>query len=542
VTVTGPAGHGPLDPVARVIHLHLSAPSLSDNRSYEARVRQAVGDVLGGPPRIPVEVCRSFPRVLTGAGFNASAVVVDGGAGWEVIELRPAAAPSKPLGLAVDIGTTTLVFHLVDLLSGRTLSTLSIPNPQRSHGADILERILFAEQGGGLGILQSALTEAVAGAIEELAGVQGAAVRDICFVAVSGNTVMCHLLFGLQPEGLRREPYTPVVNLFDMVRCRDIGIHVHPLAWLYCFPNVGSYFGGDLMAGILASGMHRKEEISLLVDVGTNAEVVLGNSDWLVACAGAAGPALEGGTAACGMSAEPGAIDRVSIHRETLAVRYSVIGGHPPKGLCGSGIIDFLAAMFLAGLVDPTGRLVPERDAARMQRIGGEWAYVLVPAAETAHHRPVFLAQSDVKNIIRSKAAMYTILNVATRAVGLGFEDVEHIYVAGAFGNYIDPENAVTVGMLPDVPRERFHGIGNAAGEGAAMALKWRKARDEVERLREKITYLEMNVRGDFMNQLTAAMFLPHTDRSRFPSVAERLALGQGAPSHGEAVPQPEQR
>lgn len=261
----------------------------------------------------------------------------------------------------------------------------------------------------------------------------------------------------------------------------------------------------------------------MFVDVGTNAEVVLGNRDWLVACAGAAGPALEGGILACGTRARPGAVERVDIDPDTLELTYRTIGGGPPVGICGSGVIDLLAAMFLAGLVEPTGKLVPERDPRRMRRIGGEWAYVLADEAAGGAGTPVYISQSDVKNLIRSKGAMYTILNVVVQSVGVGFEDIRRFYVAGAFGSYIDPARAVAIGMLPDVPLDRFQGLGNAAGEGAVAALRRRSARAEVEELRERITYLEMNVRGDFMSQLTGALFLPHTDLKRFPSVAARL-------------------
>jgi uncharacterized 2Fe-2S/4Fe-4S cluster protein (DUF4445 family) len=263
----------------------------------------------------------------------------------------------------------------------------------------------------------------------------------------------------------------------------------------------------------------------MLVDMGTNAEVVLGNRDWLVACAGAAGPALEGGILSCGMSAQPGAIDRVDMDPNSLAVMFHTKDGEAPKGLCGSGIIDLLAAMFMAGLVDSTGRLVVDRDNPRLQQLNGEWIYVVADPHETGHGKPVYISQSDIKNLIRSKGAMYTILNVVTQSVGIDFKDIETFYVAGAFGNYIDPQKAVIIGMLPDIPLERFKVLENAAGTGAVEALKNRNTGKEVEEICDRITYLEMNVRGDFMNQLTASLFLPHTDLSRFPSVADMMKV-----------------
>ena len=373
------------DPVARAIALDLPGPSLSDNRSHESRVRAALESELGQPPLLPLEICRVLPGVLPSSGYKVQALVLDGPCGWETARVSAAGGSLRPYGLAVDLGSTTVVFYLVDLGSGEVISTLSKSNPQRVHGEDILERILFAGQDNGLETLQSEVIGLFNSSVREITAGQGMRPEDISFIAMAGNTTMCHLFLGLDPGNICREPYIPVVNRFDLIRPGEIGINVHPRAWLYCFPNIGSYFGGDLLAGILASGMHLREEISMLVDVGTNAEVVLGNRDWLVACAGAAGPALEGGILSCGMSARPGAIDRVEIDRNNLDVTFHTIDGKAPEGLCGSGIIDLLAAMFVAGLVDPTGKLVADRDRGRMQQVNGEWAYIVAGPHETGH-------------------------------------------------------------------------------------------------------------------------------------------------------------
>ncbi|NIA08420.1 MAG: DUF4445 domain-containing protein [Nitrospiraceae bacterium] len=510
-----------LDPVARVITLDLPRPTLDDNRSHESRIRSALEDSLGHSPQISLNICRDLPNILPGSGYKVGALVLDGPCGWELGQVS--AGSLRPYGLAVDLGSTTLVFYLVDLVSGKIISTISKTNPQRVHGEDILERILFAGRDNGLQILQSALIDLFNSSIQEITAAKGLRPKDIFFITVAGNTTMCHFFLGLNPAHICKEPYIPVANSFDMIRPQEIGIDVHPQAWLYCFPNVGSYFGGDLLAGILISGMHQREEISMLIDVGTNAEVILGNRDWLVACAGAAGPALEGGILSCGMRAQPGAIERVDIDPDSLALNYRTIGKQAPKGLCGSAIIDLLAAMFLGGLVDPTGKLVRDRDRSRIQQQGGEWVYVVAGPKETGTGKPVYLSQSDIKNLIRSKGAMYTILSIVVQNVGIGFEDIDTFYIAGAFGNYVDPQKAITIGMLPDIPIGRFKGLGNAAGNGAIEALRWRKARKEIEEIRNKITYLEMNVRGDFMSQLTGALFLPHTDLTRFPSVKEMI-------------------
>ena len=524
-------------PAVSLVEAELPAPSLSDNRSHERRLREALSERLGldqGHDRmglgLPLGVARSLPAVLAdaasgGGSLGIKAAICRAPAGLSISGVWPASKDVRPHGLAVDLGSTSVVFHLVDLISGKTAATISRHNPQAAHGEDILERILFAGRGRGLEVLQQEIIGLFNEAASELCAGAGLSTKDIHYCSVAGNTTMCHFFLALDPSNICREPYIPVVNRFDLIRPGEIGLDFNPHGWVYIFPNIGSYFGGDLIAGIIASGMHRSEEISMLVDVGTNAEVILGNRDWLVACAGAAGPALEGGILACGMRAQPGAIERVKIDPASLEIEYRTIGGLPPKGICGSGIIDLMAALFEAGLVDSTGKLLPERDPGRMRQMDGVWAYVVADESETADGAPVYITQSDIKNLIRSKGAMYTILNVVIQSVGIQFSDIQNFYVAGAFGNYIDPERAITIGMLPDIPLERFKGLGNAAGDGAVEALLDASVMDEAERICDQITYLEMNVRGDFMSQLTGALFLPHTDLSRFPSVAKRLGL-----------------
>lgn len=512
------------DPVARFINLHLKSPSLDDNRSHERRLRTSIKEVLNSSPNISLETLRKL-NLLPSFDYLVSALVVEGRCGWELTDIKKFDEGSRCYGLAIDLGSTSVVFYLVDISSGETLSTISRDNPQRSHGEDILDRIIFAGKEGGLKILQDKTISLINESIQDITASLNLNPKDIVFISIAGNTTMCHFLLGLDPSHICREPYLPVANTIDPLRTEELGIKCHPGAYLYCFPNSGSYFGGDLIAGIIASGMHRKEELSMLVDVGTNAEVVLGNKDWLVACAGAAGPALEGGIISCGMMAQAGAIERIEINPVTLSLTWQTIANTAPAGICGSGIIDLLSEMFSAGLVEQTGKLVKTKDPSRMTEIRGEPAFIVAFKNETKHGRPIYFTQSDIKNLIRSKGAMYTILNVVVQSVGIDFEDIEHFFVTGAFGIYIDPRKAITIGMLPEIPIERFVPLGNAAGKGAVESLRNRMVKKEVEEILEKITYLEMNVRGDFMNQLTASLFLPHTDLTRFPEVARALNL-----------------
>jgi uncharacterized 2Fe-2S/4Fe-4S cluster protein (DUF4445 family) len=285
------------------------------------------------------------------------------------------------------------------------------------------------------------------------------------------------------------------------------------------FPNIGSYCGGDLMAGILFSGLHRRPEPALLVDVGTNAEVVLGNRDWLVGCAGAAGPALEGGVTRMGMLAGPGVIDRVAIDPAGRRFDTHTIGEMPPVGICGSGVIDLAAQLFLAGMIDIRGKLVPAACGERLRVVEGLRHLVVVPAARSGTGQDLTIGQADIDSLVRSKAAMYTILETIAMSVGLSLDDLGTFYVAGTFGCFINPRSAIAIGMLPDLPLERYVPIGNSSLEGAALVLTSENAVDEIDRIRDRITYLELNVNQDFMNRFSAAKFLPHTDAARFSSV-----------------------
>jgi len=330
---------------------------------------------------------------------------------------------------------------------------------------------------------------------------------------------MTHLFLGLNPAPICREPYIPILNTVEPLTAQDLGLNLHPRAVVYCFPNVGSYLGGDVLAGILHSRLYQQESLSMLVDVGTNAEVVFGNSEWLIGCAGAAGPALEGGVAQMGMVAGDGAIEKVRIDPETKKLTYFLIGQGPPRGICGSGLIDLTAELFMAGLLDIRGKFDLKKPTDRWIKLDGQPAYLLVPAEETANHLPIVLTQIDLDILLRSKAAMYTILTTLVQSVGYALNDIEQFFVAGAFGNHIDPRRSVILGLLPDLPLERYLPLGNTSLKGAADVLLDYRARKEVEKIADKITYLEMNVNQDFMNRFSAARFIPHTDPNLFPSV-----------------------
>jgi uncharacterized 2Fe-2S/4Fe-4S cluster protein (DUF4445 family) len=386
-------------------------------------------------------------------------------------------------------------------------------------GPDILTRIHACDQPGGLHELNQILIRELNQQIQTACQICGLDKTDLYFVALAGNTCMTHLFMGLTPKWIIREPYIPVTNGPDIERAAVFGLDINPAGRIFIFPNIGSYFGGDLIAGILHSRLNRETEPAILVDVGTNAEVVLGNDSWLMACAGAAGPALEGGVAQVGMMAGPGVVDRVRIESGTKNIAVGTIDDLAPMGICGSGMIDLAAQLFKAGMIDLRGRFIPEACGQKIQMHADMSYFEVVAAEDSGTGRALLISQADLDSLIRSKAAMYTILETITESVGMTLDELKTFYVAGTFGAYIDPKSAVTVGMLPDLPAGTYKPLGNSSLEGATQVLTSCESLNQIAQIKTRITYLELNVNQQFMNRFSAAKFLPHTDRSRFPSV-----------------------
>lgn len=498
----------------------LPPPSLQDNTADADRLLQVLKERLKTDAvEIDFNLLKRLPCELRNSGFKVKCILYKDRHRWMVLDIKTAADPSPLTGLAVDLGTTTVVLRLTDLSSGAVLSEYSFHNPQLSIGPDILTRVHFAGQADGLAQLHDLLINALNDSIQTICRHCGLRPEDIYFLSAAGNTVMTHLFMGLNPNWIIREPYIPVVNRPGLIAAPALGIKVNPQARVLIFPNAGSYFGGDLIAGILFSGIHRRSDIALLVDVGTNAEVVLGNRDWLVACAGAAGPALEGGASRIGMMAGPGVIDHIELEPGKKRFRYHTINGSPPCGICGSGLIELAAALFKAGMIDSRGRFVPENCGEKLKERSGLPYLVIVPAGLSAAGTDLGISQTDLDSLIRSKAAMYAILETIAASVGISLEEITTFYVAGTFGSIIKPEAAVTIGMLPDLPLSRFVSLGNSSIGGATLALTDAGLLEEIDTISNRVTYLELNVNQEFMTRFSAARFLPHTDLTRFPSV-----------------------
>ena len=529
-----------MNPLVCAVHVTAEPPSLQDNTADYDRLCQVIETQLpdNRPLELPffrtVAVCRKFRK----AGFTGYALLNSLPDRWVLADFS-AVQPPQLAGVALDLGTTHLEANLLDLQTGEVLAESNLENAQIAFGADILSRIHHATGkrrqqktidpdfiDPGLMELQQAIMTAINDLCSELASSAGIKIDAIRAMAVSGNTTMAHLFLGVDPYHICREPYTPLFNRTPYIEASFIGLAIHPAAVVWMMPSVGSYFGGDLISGILASGMAQSAETRMLIDVGTNAEVVLGNSDWLIACAGAAGPALEGGVARMGMRAGPGAIEYVYINPDSFVLDYRTIEDAPPVGICGSGLIDLVAALYLCQIIDIRGKIKDpqaEKDSARAAFMrehicdeDGMRSFLVTDAGESGQ---VLLEQIDLDAMMRSKAAMYAILTTLVNQVGLEFSDLEEIIVAGAFGRHINPERAVTLGMLPDLPLSVYRAVGNSSLRGAEQVLLEEDARSACEAIVSSITYLELNVNQEFMLRFSGSKFIPHTDSSLFPSV-----------------------
>ena len=504
--------------------VRLTKPSLQDNTADADRLISALKtDLQNDAVHLDLDLLKKLPDLLRKWEYNIRCLLFKDRHRWLVTGIAGIDDPRPAAALAVDLGTTKVVLRLLDLSDGRTLGESGFDNPQLAVGPDILVRIHFAETTGGLERLNELIIAGLNQAVQDLCRSCRLEPEDIYTLTVAGNTAMTHLFMGLDPRWIIREPYIPVVNTPEILKAAELGIQVNPGARVFIFPNVGSYFGGDLMAGIFFAGLHKLSDTAILVDVGTNAEVVVGNENWLIACAGAAGPALEGGMTKMGMVAGPGAVDRIAIDPDTHEFDLHTIDGEPPKGICGSGIIDLAAALFRSEMIDIRGKFVLAACGRHLKEIDGLAHLVVVPAAKSATGSDLTISQADLDSLIRSKAAMYTILETITAAVGITLKDLNTFFVGGTFGSFIDPRAAMAIGMLPDLPLDSYKPLGNSSLGGAALALTSVDFLKEIDGIRDRITYLELNVNQEFMNRFSAAKFLPHTNASLFPSVKKKI-------------------
>ena len=519
-------GAFPYEPLVQKVYLEMSPPTEDDQQADHERLYMAIRRRLDVPlMQTGYRIIQSLPAVLAQSNYKVTAVVAQRGGTAEVVDLEPGDSSRCNYGVAVDVGTTTVVAHLMDLAAGTTLGAEATYNSQMHFGEDYIRRIIYAEEHDAFGEMQRAIVQDVNGLIGTLAERRAIGQGEITAVVCSGNTAMIHFLLALDPRRIRRAPYVPTAAWVPPIRAAEAGIRISKRGLLYTLPAVGAYVGSDIVAGVLATRLYEAPELSLFIDIGTNGEVVLGSKAWMVCASSSAGPAFEGSGVKHGMRAAPGAIERFKIV-EDGRFEYRTIGEDPPRGLCGSGLLDVLSNLWESGIVDRTGRFA-RRDDPRLADGPDGPEFTLVPAADGRH--AVVITQADVLNLMRSKAGVYAAIQALLEATDTRPEQLQAVYVAGGFGNYLDPASAIMVGMLPDVPVERIRFVGNTAIAGAKMALMSRQALAKAEEIAGRMTYFDLMSHAHYMDAFVQANFLPHTDPDRFPSVRARLAQRRAA-------------
>ncbi|HEX9020270.1 MAG TPA: ASKHA domain-containing protein, partial [Nitrospirota bacterium] len=460
---------GCLESRIRRVYLEIDPPTIDDNIADYERLRRALEKTGLDASHLHMNylVLSKLSHALREANWKATVSVFKVAAVLEVLDIFPGDATRTRYGAAVDIGTTTVVVYLVDLTNGNIIGTSSAYNSQVKCGDDVISRIVYATERNGLRELQELAVSNINSLLVDLAEKNNVSPGMIDYIVVAGNTTMEHLFFGIDPAHIREEPYIPTATFFPLIRGKNVGLRIDPQAIVYAVPNVASYVGGDITAGVLVSQIHKQEKVSLFIDIGTNGEIVLGNRDWLVTAACSAGPAFEGSGIRFGMRAMEGAIEEVEIDSRTYDVNFRVIGDVKPIGICGSGMIDALAEMYLNGVIDQKGKIREEIGSRRIRRGESGLEYVLAWRVESAINKEIVITEVDLDNLIRAKAAIYAGFATLLSQMGMSFADVEKLYIAGGFGRYIDIERAVTIGMLPDLPVDKFQFLGNTSIMGA---------------------------------------------------------------------------
>lgn len=533
--IEAPKGYDPAQhqPIQRV-NLSLPPPSLDDQTDDWSRLETGLRQAINAESfRASLPLIRKLGSLLRDNNWQLAALVETDtwdrpGGHARVVNLCPGhVASEKPLwGAAIDIGTTTVTLWLVDLRTGQVCSQAADYNDQIARGEDVISRIIYATKQDGAQELRELVLLTIHKLLRTACQRVDADPADVVKATVAGNSTMIHLLLEIPASSIRLEPFITGINQPPTLRAAEIGLGIHPDATVDCLPGISSYVGADITAGVLASGVNQQEAVTLFMDIGTNGELVLGNREWLVACACSAGPAFEGAGVVSGMRATRGAIEEVWVNSRTYEPTYRVIGGGKPRGLCGSGLIALLAELFLAGVIDKSGNIRLDLPTARVRAGPHGSEYVVAWAGETRHKRDVVLTRVDVDNLLRAKAAIYAGFTVLAESVGFPLDALQQVFIGGAFGKYIHLEKAIQIGLLPDLPLESFRFLGNTSVQGAYLALLDRGARLAIKEIGSSMSYLELSASNAFYDAFTSALFLPHTDLSRFPTVQAAMVEG----------------
>ena len=508
--------------VLEVITVVMEPPSLDDTMPDNERLEWAVEAQCGiEKVKISFAALKKMAEVFRKHNFRVQCVIRRAEDKIEVLDVLPEHAEAQVCGIAIDIGTTTVSALLVDLLTGRILAKASSGNGQIRFGADVINRIIEQQKVGGRRKLQNAVVEeTINPLIQTMCRASGVSHENIFRMCVAANTTMNHLLLGVDADPVRMEPYIPTFFETNSVYAGDLGFFVCPHARVIIAPNIGSYVGGDITAGTLASTIWNSEEMSLFIDLGTNGELVFGNNEFMMSCACSAGPAFEGGDISCGMRATDGAIEACTIDKETMEPTFRIVGGEgqKPVGICGSGIIDIISELFRCGMISPKGKFIREGARIRHDQYG-MGSYVLAFREDAGSVKDIELTEVDIDNFIRAKGAIFSAIRVMLQSLDFDVSMIERVLVAGGIGSGINMRNAVNIGMLPDIDLEKFTYIGNSSLSGAYTILYSNEAEQKVADVAHNMTYLELSNEPTYMDEFVASCFLPHTDAALFPSL-----------------------
>ena len=507
-----------LNPLVKKFYLALSAPTWEDYGPDVERIVRELRKERGWHTfDIPLDCLQTLSTKLRENDWKVTVTVAKHGGNYQILQIEPFNTARSHYGLAVDVGTTTVVAQLLDLNTGEVLDVEGCHNKQASFGEDVISRVIFACGKGGLDPVQQAVVKNINTLIARLVKKRGISREEIEIIVAAGNTTMSHLLLGLTPCSIRLDPYVPTTDEFPQIRASEIGIRINPRGILEVMPCVASYVGGDIVAGVLASGISEHEAVKCLIDIGTNGEIAIGNQDWLVCCSASAGPAFEGGGTRCGMRATDGAIEKVVIGDGEL--HYETIGEGKPRGICGTGLIDCIYELVRNNIIGQDGKFHRHREDARLDFEDGIPGYIIAYANETETAAHVVITESDIDNLIKSKGAVFAAIKSLMDYIGLGFEMIDTLYVAGGFGSFLNIPKSVAIGLLPDIPLEKIKFIGNSSLTGARACLLSESAFETCLNISRSMTNIELSTHQPFTDEYIAALFLPHTDGKLFPSV-----------------------
>ena len=515
-------------------YLELPEPTVQDNLPDVTRLVSFL-KLQHNEHRLLVElpVIRKIPEVLRKDGFRITATLarpVREKSKTSIVNVQPGDTTRQNYGIAVDIGTTTVYGQLLNLITGEVLAQSGEFNGQISYGEDVISRIVYAEKPGGLERLHQVVVQTINTVIQKILRRSKIDPDGISTITLAGNTTMTQLMLKIDPRHIRRSPYVPASTLYPPVRAAELGLDLDDHVTALVYPAVSSYVGGDIVAGVMGSGMYRTEELTLYIDIGTNAEIVIGNRDWLACAAASAGPAFEGGGITFGMRAAKGAIEDFSIDPLSNEPMLITIGNVRPKGICGSGLIIMVATLFEMGVIDHQGKFNRDLDTPRIRDSEGVFEYVLAWRDETQIDRDIVITEIDIENLIRAKGAIYSGCMTLLSEVGLSVQDLDRIYLAGGFGSYVDLEKAMTIGLLPETDPAMVTFVGNGSLMGAKMSSLTNRIRRDVVDVTRRMTNFELSETRSYMDNYVAALFLPHTDLNQFPKLRQRLEMRKSLP------------